>query len=44
DAFSLWVRGKEVAEIHYQIGLRNLAVLEAIYRSQEEGKVVKVNV
>lgn len=43
DAFSLWVRGKEMAEIHYQVGLRNLAVLEAIYRSQEEGRIVRVN-
>jgi predicted dehydrogenase len=43
DAFSLWVRGGAKPEIHYEIGLRNLQVVEAAYRAGREGKMITLD-
>lgn len=40
DAFSLWIREGKKPEIGAEIGIRNLAVIEAVYRSSQEGKLV----
>ena len=42
DAFSQWIRGGEKPVISYEVGLRNSKVIEAIYRAQEEKRVITV--
>jgi len=42
DAFSKWIRGGEKPVISYEVGLRNSKVIEAIYRAQEEKRVITI--
>lgn len=42
DAFSQWIKGGEKPVISYEIGLRNSRVIEAIYRAQEEKRIITV--
>ncbi|MCX7667470.1 MAG: Gfo/Idh/MocA family oxidoreductase [Atribacterota bacterium] len=43
DAFSLWIRRGDKPEISYEVGLRNLAVIEAVYQSSQKGKMVTLD-
>ncbi|NSW76290.1 MAG: Gfo/Idh/MocA family oxidoreductase [Candidatus Atribacteria bacterium] len=42
DAFSLWIREGRKPEIAAEIGIQNLAVIEAVYQSSQEGKLVSL--
>lgn len=43
DAFSLWIREGKKPETSSEIGLRNLQVIEAAYRSAQEGKMIRLD-